>query len=224
MKPQRRRYSFDLKHYYRLPATQVSLTLVMSLIIVAIFAVFALRPTLVTIVTLRKTILESRKTLQQLQSKTTNVQRAAELLETIKPSLPRINSGITHEGADYRSITAQIEIITRQAGVQLQSESLGAALLYSRVIAPYNPSKSQGVVALPITLRVSGSYTKIVDFLRALTGMERVMGIDSLVVTKEAGNREGGVTVSLNVSGYVYYLADEGLITPILKEKRGNKL
>lgn len=224
MKPQRRQYSFDLKHYYRLPATQVSLTIVMSLVIVAIFAVFALRPTLVTIVTLRKTILESRKTLEQLQSKTTNVQRAAELLETIKPSLARVDLGITKEGADYRSITTQIEMITRQAGVQLQSESLGATLLYSRVIAPYNPNKDQGVVALPVTLRVSGSYTNIVDFLRALTNMERSIGVDSIVVTKEAGGREGGTTVSLNVSGYVYYLADEGLITPILKEKRGNKL
>lgn len=224
MKPQRRQYSFDLKHYYRLPATQVSLTIVMSLVIVAIFAVFALRPTLVTIVTLRKTILESRKTLEQLQSKTTNVQRAAELLETIKPSLARVDLGITKEGADYRSITTQIEMITRQAGVQLQSESLGATLLYSRVIAPYNPNKDQGVVALPVTLRVSGSYTNIVDFLRALTNMERSIGVDSIVVTKEAGGREGGVAVSLNVSGYVYYLADEGLITPILKETRGNKL
>lgn len=219
MKPQRRRYSFDLKHYYRLPATQVSLTIVMSLVIVAIFAVFALRPTLITIVTLRKTILESRKMLQQLQSKTTNVQRAAELLETIKSSLARVDLGITKEGADYRSITTQIEMITRQAGVQLQSESLGATLLYSRVIAPYNPNKSQGVVALPVTLRVSGSYANIVDFLRALTNMERVMGIDSIVVTKEGGSREGVVTVSLNVSGYVYYMADQDLITLILKRE-----
>ena len=75
MKPQRRQYSFDLKHYYRLPATQVSLTIVMSLVIVAIFAVFALRPTLITIVTLRKTILESRKTLQQLQNKNRRTSR-----------------------------------------------------------------------------------------------------------------------------------------------------
>lgn len=224
MKPQRRQYSFDLKHYYRLPATQVSLTIVMSLIIVAVFAVFALRPTLITIVTLRKTILESRKTLEQLQNKTTNVQRAAELLETIKPSLARIDLGITKEGADYRSITTQIEMITKQTGVQLQSESLGATLLYSRVISPYNLNKNQIVLALPVTLRVSGSYTNIVNFLRALTNTDRSIGIDSIVVTKEAGGKEGGVTVSLNVSGSVYYLADEGLITPILKEKRGNKL
>src|SRR3989339_1220133 len=157
MKPQRRQYSFDLKHYYRLPATQVSLTIVMSLVIVAIFAVFALRPTLITIVTLRKTILESRKTLQQLQNKTENVQKAAELLEGIKPMLSRVNLGVTNQGADYSTFVTRVETIAQQAGVQLQSESLGATLLYSRVIAPYNPSKSQGVVELPISLRVSGS-------------------------------------------------------------------
>ena len=76
MKPSTQRYAQNLNRYYRMSAVRVSLTLVLSLFVMAIFIVFALRPTIVTIVTL-KTIAESEKTLQQLSVKMTNLQKAS---------------------------------------------------------------------------------------------------------------------------------------------------
>ncbi|KKU45346.1 MAG: hypothetical protein UX62_C0037G0005 [Microgenomates group bacterium GW2011_GWA2_46_7] len=59
-------YARDLRRYYRMPATQMSLTVVLSLFIMAVFIVLALRPTIVAIVKLQKTIVEARKTVEQL--------------------------------------------------------------------------------------------------------------------------------------------------------------
>lgn len=216
-------YARDLRRYYRLPATQVSLTVVLSVIIVALFAIFALRPTVVAIVTLQRTITESRKTLQSLQSKTLGLRRAEGELELIKPKLSLLNSSIANQGADYGPITAQLEELALVSGVQLQSETLGETLLYSKNIAPFTPKKSQKIVALPVTVRVSGSYEAVGVFLRQIVRTRRVIGIESMVITKEAGSRGENITVAMSVSGHAYYLADEAQLGTVLTQKKGGK-
>lgn len=223
MKTTNQHYARDLRRYYRLPATQVSLTVVLSLLIVAGFVAFALRPTMVAIVTLKKTIVESRKTLQQLENKVVNLQKAAEQLELIKPMLSSLNMSIASNGASYNPMTDQIELLAAQTGVQIQSESLGSTLLYSRVVSPFTPQRNQSVVTLPINVRVTGSYAAVVEFLAQFLNMERLVGVESVAITKEASSRNESVVVGLSISGSAYYLADEAQLKTALVEQKGGK-
>lgn len=216
-------YVRDLRRYYRLPATQVSLTLILSLIVVAIFVSFALRPTFITIVDLQKTIQESQKTLRELQVKTANLQKAAEVWETIKPMSESLNLGVVNQGAGYDPLVAQIEQITRATGVTLQSENLGSTLLFSRVIAPFTPNVNQTVVTLPLNIKVAGSYPLIREYLGRITQIERLIGIDSVTISKETGASQGNTVVALTINGSVYYLADQKQLTPILEVKRRSR-
>ncbi len=213
-------YARDLRRYYRLPATQVSLTLVLSVVIISVFVVFALRPTLVAIVSLRKTLTESRKTLAQLEAKTSNLERAADQLELIKPELPKLNMSITNTSAGYDPLTTQIEYLAQITGVQLQSETVGPTLLYSRIISPFTPKKGQSVVALPLSIRVTGNYTTVKAFLVQLLAIPRLVGVESAVITKEAGSRGDNVIVSLSINGSAYYLGDANSLNTTLEENR----
>ncbi len=223
MKPLTTRYSQDLRRYYRMPAVQVSLTLVLSLFVMAIFIVFALRPTIVTIVTLKKTIAESEKIRQQLSVKMTNLQKASVQFELLKPILPMLNSTIPNNGAEYLPLTTAIEILARQTGTQLESESLGPTLLFSRIISPFIPSKDQSVVELPFTARVIGSYPNISAFLAKLLSMERIIIIESVTITREIGSKEENTNVALNISGSAYYLADKIQLEESITENKGKK-
>ncbi len=217
------RYLHDLRKYYRLPAVQASLTLVLSLFLVAIFVAFALRPTIVSIVTLRTTIGESEKTLQQLDTKVSSLQRAAVQLESLKPFLPILNTNIPNNGAEYSPLSLAVEALARQTGTKLENESLGATLLFSRILAPFAPGKNQIVVELPFSLRVSGSYPNVSLFLTRLLSMERIVMVESITITREAENKSENAGVALNVSGSAYYLADEAQLQKAMPDKKGNK-
>lgn len=213
------RYSQDLRRYYRLPAVQVSLTLVLSLFLLAIFIVFALRPTLLSIATLQKTIAESKATLKQLDTKVSYLQKAATQLETLKPFLPILNTNIPNNGAMYAPLTKAIESLANQTGVTLGNESLGGTLLFSRILSPFTPSKNQSVVALPFSVKASGSYPNVMAFLTKLLSMERIVVVDAVTIAQEAGAKGSGAAVSLSVSGSAYYLADEVQLSKITAEK-----
>jgi Tfp pilus assembly protein PilO len=217
------RYSQDLRRYYRLPSVQVSLTLVLSLFVATIFIVFALRPTITTIATLNKTITESEKMLKQLDTKVKALQVAASQLEQVKTFLPKVNVSIPNNGAQYSPLTLSVEALALNTGIQLESETLGPTLLFSRILSPFTPNKNQVVIALPVSVRVVGSYPAVNSFLTQLLTMERILSIDSATIAREAATKTENAGVSLNVSGSAYYLADEAQLQKAMPERKGKK-
>lgn len=223
MKLPTQKYAQDLRKYYRQPSVRVSLTLVLSIFVVAVFVAFALRPTIISIVNLRKTIVDSKKTLQELDSKVSNLQKAAIQLDAIKPFLGAINSSIPNKGAMYSPLTLALENLALQTGVLLESDSLGGTLLFSRILTPYTPSKNQSVVSLPFNVRATGSYPNLITFMTRLLSMERIMKIESMTVTKEAGSKSASAAVVLNITGSTYYLADEVQLQKSMAELKGKE-
>lgn len=218
-----RRYSQDLRRYYRMPAVQVSLTLVLSVFLMSVFVVFALRPTILSIVNLKKTISESKKVLQQLETKVNFLQKASNQLETLRPLIPNINNSIPNNGAMYSPITLAIDELAYQVGVIVESESLGPTLLYSRILSPFTPNKNQKVVELSFSLRVSGGYSEVTDFLNMMMKMERIVLVDNVTIAKQAGAKNSTASVTMNVSGLAFYLADATQLDKALIQKKGGK-
>ena len=218
-----RRYSQDLRRYYRMPAVQVSLTLVLSVFLMSIFVVFALRPTILSIVNLKKTISESKKVLQQLETKVNFLQKASNQLETLRPVIPNINNSIPNNGAMYSPITLAIDELAYQVGVIVESESLGPTLLYSRILSPFTPNKNQKVVELSFNLRVSGGNSEVADFLNLMMKMERIVLVDNVTIAKQAGAKNSTASVTMNVSGLAFYLADATQLDKALIQKKGGK-
>jgi Tfp pilus assembly protein PilO len=174
-------------------------------------------------VTLNKTITESEKTLKKLETKVKALEQAANQLETIKTSLPMLNTSIPNTGAQYTPITQDIESLAVQTGTQIESETLGPTLLFSRILTPFTPSKTQSVVLMPFSLRVMGNYPAVNTFLSQLLKMERIVNLDSITITRETASKTTEAGVTLNISGNAYYLADEAQLQKALPEKKGRR-
>jgi Tfp pilus assembly protein PilO len=217
------KYSQDLRRYYRMPAVQTSLTLVLSLFVMAFFIAFALRPTILSIVSLRKNITESEKTLKTLETKVNNLQKASVALDSIKPFLPTLNREIPNEGAEYSPLIMAVEALAQENNVQLESESIGSTLLFSRLISPFTPNRSQNIIVLPFSVRVIGNYTNAYAFLTQLVSLERIILVESVTVSREASSKNTTGVVALNISGSTYYLADEALLNKALDTNKGGK-
>ena len=223
MKLPTQRYVQDLRRYYLLPVIQVSLTLVLSLFVMAIFVIFALRPTILSIVTLKKTIIVSEETLDKLNTKVIDLKKASTQLETLKPFLPIINKNIPNNGAMYFPLTSAVESIAVSSDVQLESSTLDSTLLYSRILVPFKPTTKQSVVLLPFSVSAIGTYPHIVDFLTKLLSMERIVMIESVDISKEVNNNNLETSVTLNFVGSAYYLADETQLQNSLQDIKGTK-
>lgn len=219
MKIRTQRYAQDLRKYYKMPVTQVSLTVVLSLVVMAVFIIFALRPTIISITNLSVMIAESRATLALLDTKVANLQKVAIQMDLLKSSLPILNTAIPNQGAMYAPLSTAVELLAQQTGTTLETESLDATLLFSRLLSPFSPSKNQKVVELPFNVRLVGSYKGVTDFLEKLLSMERIVDVESSVITRESGTQGGAGGVSLSVSGRAYYLAEEGQLEKALFQK-----
>lgn len=220
-----RRYELGLARYYKIPAVQSSLTVVLSLFVTAFFLLFALRPTFITIVKLQKDITESRQTFETLEGKIKDLTRASKILEQLTPSLPMIEASIPTKEAGYPSAISTLEIVAKQSGVTLNTASIGESVLYSRIFAPYAVSKNLSIVTLPFTVRVIGDYASLSIFLRNLMNIDRVIKVEAISFAREGNTRGSNVTTtSLTMTGELYYMADQTQLSKALPvPKKGAK-
>lgn len=227
MKFETAKYTRDLKRYYQIPAVQSSLTVVLSIFVIAIFISLALRPTLISITNLRGTITDANKTSQILKAKVKTLQTASSQLELIKPLLPKLSENIPSKGVMYGDLVNTIEALAAQSGVMLDTESLGASLLFSRLDSPFHDDKNHEVVSLKYNISTTGTYSQLDLFLKTFLQMERLAMVDSINITpigvgKNNANKSA-TGLKLDIVGSVFYIADQEMITSILGEKKGGK-
>lgn len=223
-----RKYELDLSRYYRLPAVQSSLSVVLSLFVVAFFLVFALRPTFISIVELQKNIEESKKTLTQLEAKVQTLESVSKRWEELKKYLPMIDASIPQTGASYQEFVSVIELLASQAGVKLDTGSLGNTLLFSRVLSPFTQTKSSDIVEMPFALRVVGTYAQVSDFLALVMKLDRLMALDTLTYSREGvkGAQPSDTPLTtLTIQGRLFYLADLKQLKKAIEttEKKGGR-
>lgn len=216
-----RQYSVNLMKYYRVPAVQKSLSLVLSIFISAFFVTLAIRPTLIAITKEKQTISESEKILVQLRAKTAALQKASIVWESIQPMRPQIEASFPSSGPDYPAITKSIEILAIESAVTISGESLGEALIYSSIIDPYS-GKKRVVVEMPYSVKAEGNYLQLMSFLDQILNMNRVFKIESLGigedVTKANIDSSG---LSLSLSGHIYYVANQEQLSTIFGNNLG---
>jgi Tfp pilus assembly protein PilO len=215
-----KKYSTDLRRYYRMPAIHTSLTVVLSLFITAFFILIALRPTFVTITTLRKTIVDSETTLAKLQTKASALQRISNQRDKYEPYEKYVNSSIPTDGPRYQNVAAAMEILAAESHVTLRTLNQGEALTFSKISDPYS-GKHRVVSDMDFSLRVSGTYTNLSDFFQKLLSLDRLITIDSLSFARDSQSaNDSTANISINISGNIHYLANDSLLNGILPSRR----
>lgn len=218
-----KKYSTDLRRYYQMPAVQTSLSVVLSIFIVAFFIIFALRPTLVTITGLNKTIAQSEDTLKKLTTKSAALQSISVSWEKIQPMEKYLNNSIPVDGVRYRQLATTLEIIAYESGVTLSSQSTGGALTFSTIIDPYiGPDRN--VVSTPFSLTVIGSYPAVNTFVTKLLAIDRLISIESLSYVQDTKKSDSEAHISTTITGNVHYAANPQMINTFFGKRSSESL
>lgn len=197
MPTQREKITKTLNDFYQRPVARVSLELFLSVLAVVFFAIFAIRPTLVTMSDLVKEI-EDKKDLDQkltqkiaslstAQTSYLDVQERLYLLVQTLPSTP-----------DLIHSVKIIEKLAVDRGVLIDSLTVSEVPREISSDIQFTKLKKN---SFPVSMSLSGEYENIRDFVQDLISYRRLFVTDTVIfsTSEERGQRKLRVNISLSI-------------------------
>jgi len=128
--------------------------------------------------------------------------------------------------ADAKPYTPPVPVVvapaagTPAAPAASPSPSPSGAPVASAPVAPMAPAvvtnpkiTAANFVAIPVTLQVIGSYSKVLDFVKGLQAGERLFLVTNFATTESKDSTSATGQVNASVGGLVYVLLDSGANT-----------
>lgn len=186
-----RKYLFQIMQLYRNRAdVRAFLEILLSLFTVAIFGVFAIKPTVVTIGGLITEIRSKTQISQQLDQKIQALAAAQQIYEQEKAKIALLETAIPTSPAleDYVK-QAELLAIDHQVSIEIVSVKnvplIGEAVLSETTVVPESeedtvepfPPNGQAIEA---TLAVSGAYQDLLAYLKDIEEARRASLMDSV--------------------------------------------
>jgi Tfp pilus assembly protein PilO len=197
MPSQREQIQSTLVKFYQQPIAKVSLELFLSIGAVLFFAIFAIRPTLLTMSDLIKEIEDKRELSQQLdqkiaalssaQTEYSQVQNRLQVLDQAIPSAPQFEQAlkiIERVASDNQLVISRMQV---REIPQEPAEDI--------------PFEDKERVSLPISVTVVGDYPSIRQFVEDIINTRRAMVIDSIVfsVSDQREQQKLSATITINL-------------------------
>ena len=171
-------------------------TLILTLIAIIVFSLFAISPTINTIVELRKTLADSQFAEEALEQKLAAMQSLQEQYGTLGQTLDRISSTIPTT-PEAPLLLAKVQTLASDAGLTIiKVEALQVEL-----------TKKGGESSQPssfvFSITVAGRYDQILRFLESLPRLDRLTTIDTITLTRNI-EEPGQVTANIRAKAYFH--------------------
>lgn len=159
--------------------TRIIVTLILTFTAMSFFGIFAINPTLSTIVTLKRQLSDSITVKDALSQKITNLSSLQQQLTTLNPDLTYIYAAVP-QTPNAPILLAQIYGLSEKDNVQITTINVSDLLLVGK------DKQKESLPSYEFTLQAKGPYDSIAAFVNDLSNIERIISIDSAVLTKEA--------------------------------------
>ena len=189
---------------------KVFLELILTLAAVSFFALFALKPTILTVIELLKEIEAKEKTVEQMNTKIQNLQQAQTLYVQEEAKITLLETAVPDDPAPDLFVR-QIEGLATSYPVNLLGITIGEVTLLGEEkiqrakdnLQPL-PEESKGI---SFSISIAGGYQGLVNFLSALEDMRRPVKIDALnIISPKLKETQNLVLV---VTGRTPYLKED---------------
>ncbi len=174
--------------------TQKFSTLALTLLTLSFFGIFAINPTVSTIVNLQKQLSDSQFVDKKLQEKINSLAALQVQFESIKGSIPDILKAVP-EKPHVPLFAAQLQGVAQKNNV-----AIGRLQIF-QVELSKTPTASKDYSSFGFTLDVEGQQDSLTKFLSSLIGFDRVVSIESISLTKDKTKN----TLQLSLRGKTYF-------------------
>jgi hypothetical protein len=181
-----REFSLNLLALYKQRAdVQAFLEIILSLATLIVFIVFAIKPTILTMVSLNKEISAKQAVLDGLNQKITDLQTANNVYRENQAIIPDIDSAI-FSSPRPDSISKQVLGIAAKNSVTIIGLSLGSVAIVGQ--GPQSKDASDlkplpnGALPLGVTINIKGDYQNILAFLIDIEKLRIPIKMDTLSI------------------------------------------
>lgn len=192
-----------LQVYYAKPNIKIYLELILSLTTIIIFSIFAIKPTILTIIELNKEIQTKEDTIAGIDQKLIDLQKADEIMQNEAEKLANIKRAVP-SSASPENIILEMERLAAKNSLQILNLSMSEVTIMGN-----EKLKKKGVETfkklpleadeLPFTVSLSGSYQNLVLLISDIENQIRPVKIDSLTINTSI--TEDGKILILTIAG-----------------------
>lgn len=186
--------------YNSKPNLKAYLELILSLGTIVIFSIYAIKPTVLTIVELNNEIKSKENTVLLLTQKVSNLKIASNLLQKESQNLEIIDNAVP-TGANVEQLVKQIEKIALDNSVAIRNFSSTNIFLKGN-------SDKKVESELPVSFSITGNYQNLFQFLQTIENLRRPFRIDSFVFNSNI-TADNEKFIVLTISGNVPYEYEE---------------
>ena len=196
--------------YYQRPDLKIYLELLLSLAVVSFFGVFALRPTVLTILELISQNRAKEETLNKMDEKIQNLNTAVSLFNQEAVKIALLETAVP-ETAAPDNFVRQFEGLTKRHNVNILGLAIGEVILLGSKEKPKRRGSDleelpQDAGELSFSFSVSGDFATLNNLLADLNNMRRPVKIDSAIYN--SSETESGNILVLIVSGRTPYFKE----------------
>lgn len=183
---------------------QQFITVMLTLITIILFSIFAINPTIVTIVNLNKQLSDSHLVYTQLQTKINNLSILQIKYNDIQDDIP-----LVFEVLPNSPQTSQV-----LSKIQAIAISQHLAIIRMETASPLAPlAKTVQVAPFAFSLVLQGTQNDLFTFMHRFSNFDRMVTIDKVLITTPNTTTQPSATqqttvVQLSIDGKAYYKID----------------
>ena len=175
--------------------TQRLTTLVLTVLALSFFGLFAINPTLSTIANLNKQLDDNKYVDSQLQTKINNLYQLQQKYVQLNSDLPYVYNSIPKD-PQTPLLVGQIQSAAKDSGLLIT----GLQTFEAQV--PDSSTAKKDSYAFTFSLSANGTYDSISKFANTLLSMQRIISVNIISITRNTGQ---GPPMQVNFKGTAYY-------------------
>lgn len=200
MKPQSSiysRYFTYIKPLRRLPLVKTYGTTIFTILVITIFILFAIKPTVETILVLQKRLQDSTDTLNKLQKKGEDLSLGKRNYDNLNDSVKNSINNAIPDSIQVKSI-----IQTLEASANNHEASISALQIQPQVLQTKADDKPGLLQEIAFTFNMEGEYANLISALNDIGTSTRLISIESLSINQISEGR--GIIMSISGKGWYY--------------------
>lgn len=175
--------------------TATYFTITLSLFCLSFFGLFAIRPTLITAVSLVKEVNDLKNLSLDYENKISNIINAQGEYERVRDVIPFVDKAIP-QNAEFPQLARGFENAALNNNISISQLQIDSA--------PISQTGAQNVLAKYKFIMIgSGNYQAVKDFTSAILTWQRLVTINSMDFSVEGGTLSG--ILRMTVKGTSYY-------------------
>lgn len=187
-----KQYLSRIKVAYQQPVAKTSLALILSLLTVSFFGLFAIKPTSTAIAKLIKELKESQKINQTLEKKVNNLTQAQFAFTTLQSDLIFVDRALPKK-AEFNRLAGKINFLSFNHNLILSSFSFGEFEMLSSV---------NEATPIKIRLSVAGGFEDIKNFLKDLENLDRSIEIEAVSFSTKTDVAKAQVQADISLNAF----------------------